>query len=52
MITIDYDVRDQVPPILESDIDKNLVVCWTDYRLKTLTIPTPTNPNHFLWYFW
>lgn len=31
MITIDYDVRDRVPPILESDIDKNLVVCWTDF---------------------
>jgi hypothetical protein len=32
MITIDYDVRDRVPPILESDIDRNLVLCWTDFR--------------------
>lgn len=32
MIIIDYDVREQVPPILESDVDQKVVICHTDFR--------------------
>ncbi len=31
MKTIDYDVRYRVPPVLESDVTKHLVLCHTDF---------------------